>query len=84
MVSSVKLSLTTKSWCLPPHPNLDPRTAPLRSHGSQLASVRVPISLTMSPPCWPPPPADGRAGLLFHFCLLTCRLACGRHPISDC
>lgn len=29
MASSVKLSLTTKSWCPPPHPNPDPHTAPL-------------------------------------------------------
>lgn len=57
MVSSVKLSLTTKSWCPPPHPNLDPRTAPLRSHGSQprfCESAHLPdhvTSLLASSPC---------------------------------
>ena len=63
MASSVRLSFTTKSWCPPPHTDPDPHTTPLRSHSSQLASVRVPISLTMSPPRWPPPPSrwQGRA-----------------------
>ena len=55
MAFSVKLSLTTKSWCPPPHPHPDPHTAPLRSHSSQLASVsaylpdHVTSSLASSP-----------------------------------